>query len=42
MWGYSSGDKAARKAWENVSAQLTRAMDEVLRVLRDAEGSQEL
>ena len=40
MWGYSSGDKAARKAWENVSAQLTRAMDEVLRVLRDAEGSQ--
>lgn len=38
MLGYSSGDKAARKAWENVSAQLTRAMDEVLRVLRDAEG----
>lgn len=36
MWGYSSGDKAARKAWENVSAQLTRTVDEVLRVLRDA------
>jgi len=34
MWGYSSGDKAARKAWEKVSAQLTRAIDEVLRVLR--------
>ena len=38
MWGYSSGDKAARKAWEKVSAQLTRAIDEVLRVLRDSEG----
>ena len=38
MWGYSSGDKAARKAWENASAQLTRAMDDVLRVVRDAEG----
>ena len=38
MWGYSSGDKAARKAWEIVSAQLTRAIDEVLRVLRDSEG----
>lgn len=37
MWGYSSGDKAARKAWEGVSAQLTRAIDEVLQVLRDAE-----
>lgn len=39
MWGYSSGDKAARKAWESVSAQLTRTIDEVLRVLRDSEGS---
>jgi len=38
MWGYSSGDKAARKAWESVSAQLTRAVDEVVRVLRDGEG----
>ena len=38
MWGYSSGDKAARKAWTNVSAQLTRTLDEVLRVLRDSEG----
>lgn len=35
MWGYSSGDKAARKAWEKVSVQLTRTVDEVLRVLRD-------
>ena len=36
VWGYSSGDKAASKAWENVSGQLTRAVDEVLRILRDA------
>ena len=35
MWGYSSGDRAVRKAWENVSGQLTRTIDEVLRVLRD-------
>lgn len=36
-WGYSSGDKAARKAWESVSAGLTRTIDEVLKVSRDAE-----
>lgn len=35
MWGYSSGDKAAKEAWDSVSAQLTRTVDGVLRVLRD-------
>ena len=38
MWGYSSGDKAASKAWENASAQLTRTLDEVFRALRDSDG----
>jgi hypothetical protein len=38
MWGYSSGDKAAREAWDSVSAQLTRTVDEIIRVLRDNEG----
>ncbi|MFV1977451.1 MAG: hypothetical protein ACC651_17045 [Candidatus Scalindua sp.] len=38
MWGYSSGDKAARKAWEKVSALLTRTIDNVLVELRDSEG----
>lgn len=38
MWGYTSGDKAARKAWQKVSAQLARAIDDILRVLRDGEG----
>jgi hypothetical protein len=37
-WLYLSGDKAARKAWERVSVQLTHAIDDVLRVLRDSEG----
>ena len=35
MLGYSSGDKAARIAWERVSVQLTRAIDTILRVVRD-------
>lgn len=35
MWGYGSGDKAARAAWDKVGAQLTRAMDAILRALRD-------
>jgi hypothetical protein len=35
MWGYSSGDKAARIAWQQVSVQLTRAMDNILRTVRD-------
>lgn len=37
LWGYRSGDKAAREAWQDVSSQLTRVMDEVLRVLRDSQ-----
>jgi hypothetical protein len=35
MWGYSSGDKAARIAWQRVSVQLTRAMDTIFRTVRD-------
>jgi hypothetical protein len=35
MWGYSSGDKAARIAWERVSVQLTRAIDAIVRAVRD-------
>jgi hypothetical protein len=35
MWGYSSGDKAARAAWERVAVQLSRAMDNIIRTLRD-------
>lgn len=37
-WGYSSGDRAAQKAWDNVSAQLTRVIDDVIRIVRDNEG----
>lgn len=37
IWGYSSGDKAARIAWQRVSAQLTRALDAILRTVRDQE-----
>jgi hypothetical protein len=35
MWGYASGDKAARVAWDRVATQLTRALDSILRNLRD-------
>ncbi len=35
MWGYSSGDKAARVAWERVAVQLTRALDTIARIIRD-------
>jgi hypothetical protein len=35
MWGYASGDKAARTAWQQVAVQLTRAMDIIFRTLRD-------
>jgi len=35
MWGYSSGDKTARIAWQQVSVQLTRAMDTIFRTVRD-------
>lgn len=37
-WGYGSGDRAARVAWERVSAQLIRVVDNSLRMLRDEEG----
>jgi len=37
MWGYASGDKAVRTAWQRVSVQLTRAMDSILRTVRDQE-----
>ena len=37
IWGYSSGDKAAKQAWDGVSAQLTRTVDDVIRVLRDSQ-----
>lgn len=37
VWGYKSGTKAARIAWEQVAGQLTRAMDLVLRTVRDGE-----
>lgn len=37
-WGYGSGDRAARVAWERVSAQLIRVVDSSLRILRDEEG----
>lgn len=37
IWGYSSGDKATRIAWQRVSAQLTRALDTILRTVRDQE-----
>ena len=29
MWGYASGDNAARTAWQRVAVQLTRAMDTI-------------
>lgn len=35
MWGYASGDKAAKVAWDRVSTQLTRAMDTIARTVRD-------
>ena len=35
MWGYASGDKAARVAWNNVAKQLTRALDTIFRTIRD-------
>lgn len=37
MWGYTSGDKAVRTAWQRASVQLTRAMDSILRAVRDQE-----
>lgn len=37
MWGYASGDKAVRTAWQQAFVQLTRAMDSILRTVRDQE-----
>jgi hypothetical protein len=36
MWGYASGDRASRVAWERASAQLIRIVDSSMRALRDA------
>jgi len=35
MWGYASGDRAEKTAWNRVGAQLTRAMDVIARTVRD-------
>lgn len=35
IWGYASGDKAAKAALESVGVQLTRALDAIVRVVRD-------
>ena len=35
MWGYASGDKAAKSAWDRVGVQLTRALDAIARTVRD-------
>jgi hypothetical protein len=35
MWGYASGDLAARRAWDSVAIQLTRALDSIARTIRD-------
>jgi hypothetical protein len=37
MWGYASGDRAAKAAWNQVGTQLTRAMDAIARAVRDQE-----
>ena len=37
MWGYLSGNAAANKAWQKVSAHLLRAMDAIARHVRDQE-----
>jgi hypothetical protein len=38
IWGYASGDKAAKAAWDRVGTQLTRAMDAIARAVRDQQG----
>lgn len=35
IWGYASGDKAAKLAWDRVGVQLTRALDAITRTVRD-------
>jgi hypothetical protein len=37
MWGYASGDKAAKAAWQRVSQGLVRVMDAILIVVRDSQ-----
>jgi hypothetical protein len=34
-FGYSSGDKAGKLAWDRASVQLTRTMDAITRTIRD-------
>lgn len=38
IWGYTSGDKAAKTAWQKVAGQITRITDAILRKTRDDEG----
>jgi hypothetical protein len=35
MWGYTSGDRAAQISWDRVATQLTRALDTIVRTIRD-------
>lgn len=35
MWGHTSGDKAVTTAWQRAAVQLTRALDSILRSVRD-------
>ena len=35
MWGYASGDRAAQISWDSVATQLTRALDIIVRTVRD-------
>ena len=35
IWGHASGDRAAELAWNNVAKQLTRALDTIIRTVRD-------
>lgn len=35
VWGYTSGDRAAQISWDRVAAQLTRAIDTIVRTVRD-------
>ena len=36
-WGYASGDKAAKAAWDRVSVQLTNLLDNIIMVLKENE-----
>jgi hypothetical protein len=35
IWGYTSGDRAAQISWNRVATQLTRALDVIVRTIRD-------